>query len=116
MNKLSISRGDIWYVNLDPVVGREQAKKRPCLVVSPTTFNQGAAELAVIVPITSKYKTFPWFVPLEPHDSGLPAKSYIISNQVRTVSLARFSGLCIGTAPVRVLIQVEQRLRILLGI
>lgn len=113
---MKIARGDIWYVDLDPTVGHEQAKKRPCLVISPTTFNQGPAELAVIIPITSKHKTFPWLVPLESDESGLPVKSYIICNQVRTVSVKRFTGSCLGEAPPHVLVQVEQRLRILLGI
>lgn len=116
MSKMKISRGDIWYVNLDPTVGHEQAKKRPCLVISPTTFNQGPAELAVIVPITAKYKTFPWLVGVVPEDSGLPVKSYIICNQIRTVSINRFSGSCLGNISSHVLTLVEQRLRILLGI
>lgn len=116
MSKIKVARGDIWYVDLDPTVGHEQAKKRPCLVVSPNTFNQGPSELAVVIPITSKYKNLSWLVPLESEDSGLPVRSYIIGNQVRTVSLKRFSGSCLGNAPARVLIQVEQRLRILLHI
>lgn len=116
MTKHKISRGDIWYVDLDPTVGHEQAKKRPCLVISSSAFNQGPGELAVVIPLTSKHKVLPWLVPLETEDSGLPIRSYILTNQIRTVSLSRFSGICIGSASVRAMMQVEQRLRILLGI
>src|SRR5437868_5374891 len=116
MNKLKISRGDIWYVDLDPTVGHEQAKRRPCLIVSPSTFNQGPSELVVVVPLTSKYRSLPWFVILEADQSGLPVRSYIICNQIRTISIDRISGHCLGNVPAPVMAQVESRLRILLNI
>ena len=45
-----VLRGEIWFVDLNPVVEHEQAKKRPCLIVSSDKFNQSAADLVVIVP------------------------------------------------------------------
>ncbi len=116
MSKIRLARGDIWYVDLDPTVGHEQAKRRPCLVISAATFNQGPSELAVVLPLTSKYRDLYWIIPLNAEDSGLPVRSYILGNQIRTVSLKRFSGSCLGTVPERVLLQVEQRLRVLLHI
>lgn len=116
MNKFKIARGDIWYVDLDPTVGHEQAKKRPCLIVSPTTFNQGPSELVVVLPLTSKYRSLSWFIALEAKECGLPVRSYIICNQVRTVSIERISGHCLGTVSTHVIAQVESRLRILLNI
>jgi mRNA interferase MazF len=52
-------RGEIWLVNLDPVQGHEQGGKRPALVVSDDTFNQGPAGLVLVVPNTSRQKSIP---------------------------------------------------------
>jgi len=46
------SRGDVWDLNFDPTIGREQAGARPALIISVDVFNQGPAELVVAVPIT----------------------------------------------------------------
>jgi mRNA interferase MazF len=49
-----ITRGEIWLADLNPSRGHEQAGKRPCLIISVNMFNQGAAGLVVVLPITSK--------------------------------------------------------------
>ena len=48
----AISRGDVYWVNLDPVVGSEIQKTRPALVVSPNDLNQ-ALPRVIIAPLTS---------------------------------------------------------------
>ena len=50
------NRGDVWIVDLDPTKGHEQAGKRPCLVISVDIFNQGPADLVMVLPITTKAK------------------------------------------------------------
>ena len=84
-------RGQIWWVNLDPVVGHEQAKKRPCIVISDNIFNTGSSGLVVIIPITSKFKKLSWLVKIEPPEGGLHIISYVLCHQIRTVSLKRLS-------------------------
>ena len=51
-------QGEIWWVNLDPTVGREVSKKRPCLVVSPDDMN---AHLGTVIaaPLTSTLREWP---------------------------------------------------------
>lgn len=51
-------QGDIWWVNLDPTVGKEISKRRPCLIVSPDDMN---AYLGTVIaaPITSTIKPWP---------------------------------------------------------
>ena len=51
-------QGEIWWVNLDPTVGREISKKRPCLVVSPDDMN---AHLGTVIaaPLTSTLREWP---------------------------------------------------------
>jgi len=50
------SRGEVWIVDLDPTKGHEQAGRRPCLVISVDIFNQGPADLVVVLPMTTKRK------------------------------------------------------------
>jgi mRNA interferase MazF len=114
MKNKSLGRGDVWLVNLDPTVGREQAKCRPCVIISPDLFNQGPAELAVILPITSVFRQLSWFVHIEPPEGGLIKHSYVICNQIRTVSKARIVGDKLGTLQQKTISNIEQRLRILL--
>ena len=52
-------RGEIWLVDLNPTRGRELLGRRPALIVSVDLFNQGPAELIVVIPVTSKEKGFP---------------------------------------------------------
>lgn len=114
MKNSRISRGDVWLVDLNPTVGHEQAKCRPYLVVSPEIFNQGPADLIVVVPITSQFRQLSWFVHIEPPEGGLTKHSYVICNQVRTVSKKRFVGSRLGSLQQKTIHQINQRLRILL--
>ncbi len=57
-------RGDIAWINLNPVLGHEQAGRRPVLVVSNRYFNK-ATGLAIVVPVTSKKKGYAIEVPIE---------------------------------------------------
>jgi mRNA interferase MazF len=53
-----IQRFEIWWVNLDPTVGSEVKKIRPCLIVSPNEVNQYLNTVTVI-PLTSTLKLYP---------------------------------------------------------
>ncbi len=84
-------RGQVWFVNLNPTMGREQAKKRPCLVLSSDIFNQGPAELAVVIPLTSRERSIPLHIPVYPPSGGLVVTSYLMCEQIRAVSIKRFA-------------------------
>lgn len=106
-------RGDVWSINLEPIVGREQAGVRPALVVSVDKFNQGPADLVIVLPITSKNKNQPIHVPVSPPEGGLTTLSFIKCEDIRSVSkqrLKRFSG----TVSANTMAEVETRIRILL--
>ena len=70
------TRGEIWFLNLDPTKGREQAGNRPALVVSVDLFNQGPAELVIVAPLTTKFKGVPFHVPITPPEGGLTQPSF----------------------------------------
>jgi len=55
--------GDIVFLDFDPQVGREQAKRRPALVLTDIRYNR-ASGLAVVCPLTSKRKPYPFALPI----------------------------------------------------
>jgi mRNA interferase MazF len=110
-----IARGEVWLANLNPVKGHEQAGKGPCLVISVDLFNQGASGLVVVLPITSKEKGIPFHVELNPPEGGLRVRSFIKCEDVRSISIERFEERW-GVVSPEILIAVEDRLRILMGL
>jgi len=78
--------GDLIWTDFDPTRGREQAGRRPALVVSAKTFMQ-LTGLAIVCPITSKVRPFPSSVVLPP---GLPVAGEILTSHIRSIdTLAR---------------------------
>jgi mRNA interferase MazF len=110
-----IVRGEIWLTDLNPVRGREQAGKRPCLVISVDRFNQSPADLVVMLPITSKDKRIPWQVKVQPPEGGLTMESCIKCEDVRSISVDRLEKRY-GAVSRETLAAVEDRLRILMGL
>ncbi len=84
-----ILRGDILYANLNPVRGHEQSGHRPVLVISHDVLNRNSGTVIVLA-LTSKEPItgFP-LTHLLPDDIGLPKKSWVKINQIRTISVTR---------------------------
>ena len=100
-------------MQLNPVVGHEQGERRPAVVVSTDPFNQSAADLVTIVPITRTARHIPFHVEIQPPDGGLSATSYALCDQIRTVAKSRLSTPR-GRLSSDVMGAIEGRLRILL--
>lgn len=109
------ARGEVWDLNLDPTIGRKQAGARPALILSVNLFNQGPAEQVVAVPITRTERRVRWHVEVRPPEGGLAARSFIQCESVRSVS-KRGLRRRRGRISEDTLLQVEDRLRILLGL
>jgi mRNA interferase MazF len=109
------SRGDVWLVDLNPTRGREQAGSRPALVVSVDPFNQGAAELVIARPITSRSKDIPTHVQVSPPEGGLTLPSFIKREDIRSISKSRLVRR-FGLVSTETMSKVEDRLAILLGL
>jgi mRNA interferase MazF len=109
------ARGDIWLADLNPVRSYEQAGRRPVLVVSVDPFNQSRADLVVVIPITSTLRNIPFHVVVQPPEGGLTNRSAILCEAVRSISkdrlLARWGSVLSST-----LVEVEDRLRVLMGL
>lgn len=108
-------RGDVWDLNFDPTVGHEQAGIRPALIMSVDLFNEGPAELVVVAPITRTQRRIRWHVAVRPPEGGLSSESFIQCENVRSVSKHRLKRRR-GRISEDTLGQVEDRLRILLGL
>lgn len=109
------SRGEVWFLNLDPGRAREQVGSRPALVISVDAFNYGPADLVVVLPVTSKAKGVPFHVAVAPPEGGVRQPSFIKCEDVRSVSRARLLERW-GTVTPDTLAAVEDRLRILMGL
>jgi len=109
------SRGEVWDLNFDPTIGHEQAGARPALILSADPFNEGPAELVVAVPITRTDRKVRWHVAVKPPQGGLVAESFIQCENIRSVSKRRLKRRR-GRVSEETLQQVEDRLRILLGL
>jgi mRNA interferase MazF len=103
-------RGDVVWVTLAPEAGQEQSGRRPAVVLSPAAYN-GKVGLAVMVPVTSVAKGYPFEVALPP---GLPVAGVILSDQVRTLNWRAQRATPIGRLPDDVMAQVLGRLEALL--
>ena len=110
------ARGHVWVADLDPTRGHEQAKTRPCIVVSDDRFNRSASGLVVVVPLTSANRGIPWHVQVVPGDGGVRQESWAMVDRVRTVSRDRLVGDPWGRVSTAVMTAIEERLRLLLGL
>jgi mRNA interferase MazF len=81
---VEISQYHIYLVNLDPTVGHEIKKTRPCLVVSPIEMNHHL-KTVMIAPMTTKSHAYPSRVPLRFE----ARQSWIVLDQIRTVDRGR---------------------------
>jgi mRNA interferase MazF len=79
-----VERGDIWLVALDPTIGSEIRKARPCLVVSPNEMH-GDLRTVIVAPMTTKSHAAPFRVPLRHANK----RGLVVLDQVRTVDKAR---------------------------
>jgi mRNA interferase MazF len=109
------SRGEIWLVDLNPVRGHEQAGIRPGLVISVDAFNHGPAGLVVMIPVTTREKGIPLHVGIKPPQGGLEQPSFIKCEDVRSVAKERLVRR-LGRVTQETLAEVEDRLKILLGL
>jgi len=81
-----VKRGEIWLVNLDPTVGSEIKKARPCVVVSPAELNDHL-KTVMVAPMTSKGFGAPFRIPV----THAGTKGLILLDQIRTVDKVRLA-------------------------
>ncbi len=103
-------RGDIVWLVFDPQVGREQAGRRPAVVLSPKSYN-GKVGLAICCPITHQAKGYPFEVALP---AGEDVAGVILADHVRSVDWKGRQASLITQLPVELLNEVLDRIEALL--
>ncbi len=103
--------GDLIWLTFNPQVGREQAGRRPALVLSPESYNRKSG-LAIVCPITSRLKGYPFEVPLP---SGLPVTGAVLSDHIKSLDWRERKVERAARVPPEVLTEVLDRLAPLLG-
>lgn len=109
------SRGDVYMVDLDPTIGREQAGQRPALIVSDDPLNRSPSGLVIVAPITGTDRGVPAHVAVVPPEGGLTKASVIMADQIRTISRRRL-GRRLGAISPGTMAEVDDRLRMVLGL
>ena len=80
----AITRGDVHLVRLDPTLGSEIRKTRPCLVVSPDELNQHLRTV-IVAPMTTGGRAYPWRITCRFQNRS----GFVVLDQLRTVDSER---------------------------
>ncbi len=115
---MTIQRGEIYFVNLNPVKGREQAGHRPVLVLSINAINKLPLVVTVVVGTKGANisRDYPTNVRVSSAESGLPMETVFLCFQVRSLDLKRFFDKPTGRISGERLRQVEDTVRYCLGL
>jgi mRNA interferase MazF len=77
---VKIERGEVWLVNLDPTIGSEIQKTRPCVIISPPEMHDYLKTL-IVAPMTTGSKPAPYRIPI----TFAQKKGLILLDQIRTL-------------------------------
>ena len=115
---MSIHRGEIYFVNLNPTQGREQAGQRPVLVLSIDAINR--LPLVVTVVVGTKGDNLPHDYPtnirVAATESGLPLETVFLGFQLRSLDANRFPAQAAVRVTGATLERVERAVRYCLGL
>jgi mRNA interferase MazF len=103
--------GDFVWMTFDPQAGREQAGRRPALILSPRSYN-AKSSLAIVCPITTQVKGYPFEVVVPPDNRAIGA---ILADHVKSLDWKARRAEKMGLCPDEVLDEVRARLAPLLG-
>lgn len=103
--------GDLVWLDFDPQAGREQAGRRPAIVLSPAAYNERTS-LAIVCPVTSRVKGYPFEVELP---KGLSLRGVVLADHVKNLDWRARSVKKAGRAPRQVLEEIRNRVGPLLG-
>ena len=111
---LRYRRGEIWWVNLDPTVGNETAKKRPCVILQNDVGN-ARSDTTMVAPLLKGSKNYPFVVNIEATaGNGLDENRGIHLEQMRVVDNRRIDNK-LGTIEDKYWSEIEKAVCIVLG-
>lgn len=109
-------RGDIWLANLDPVIGSEQGKTRPVLIIQNDIANE-YSPVVIVAALTTAVgpKEYPTEVRVRAPEGGLKQDSVVLLNQIRTIDKQRLITYWGRLSP-ETMRKVDEALKISLGL
>ncbi len=115
---MAIQRGEIYFVNLNPVEGREQAGTRPVLILSIDVINRLPLVITGVVGTKGANvpKDYRMNVRVSSSDSGLPYETVFLGFQIRSLDSKRFPDKPAGKISEEVMARIEEAVRYTLGL
>lgn len=107
-------RGEVYWADLEPVVGSEQGGRRPVLVVQ-NEFGNIHARTTIIVPLTTRRPTRPYPFIVHVQHPALGPSSWAQAGQIRTIDKARLLPGPIAMLEADVMARIDEALRVSLG-
>ncbi|MFN8149814.1 MAG: type II toxin-antitoxin system PemK/MazF family toxin [Solirubrobacterales bacterium] len=107
------AQGEVWFCDLEPTRGREQAGRRPVLVVSVDQLGTGPSGLAIVVPLTTTPQQNPIRPEIPAGEAGLRERSWALPDMVRSVDRSRLTERW-GRVRPATLEEVAARVRLLI--
>jgi len=114
----AIKRGEVWRFRLDPTVGSELQKVRPCVIIQRDAANR-VSPTTIVCPISSVKRpnqSNQLNVPIQKGEAGLSQDSVVICNQIRTLDTSRIVGNALGVVSAQTMILIEDGLRAILDL
>lgn len=105
-------RGDLVWLQFNPQSGHEQAGRRPALVISPKAYN-GKVGLALMCPVTSKAKGYPFEVSLP---QNLTIEGVILSDQIKSLDWQTRQASFICQVPAETLREIIEKIEVLISL
>ena len=105
-------RGDLVWLNFNPQAGHEQAGRRPAVVISPLAYNKKVG-LAILCPVTSKIKGYPFEVNIP---ETFDITGVILADQVKNIDWKIRQISFIGKLPEEIVVEVLKKLSVLIAL
>ena len=113
--KLTYRQLDIFWVNLDPTIGAETQKKRPCVVLQSDIVNQ-FSKTFIVAPLLPNHKEWPFAVNLFPSQANkLDKNRHINLKQLRVVDISRIANRQ-GALEKKYFSQIKNTIEIVFGV
>ena len=115
MTQRRFRRGEIWAVDLEPVVGSEQGKARPALIIQNDIGNLYSSVLIVAAITSGENARYDVQVEVKAPEGGLLHNSIVLLNQIRTIDKQRV-GRYWGRLSTQTMQRVDEAIKISLGL
>lgn len=115
---MTVKRGEIYFVNLNPVQGREQSGQRPVVVISADSINRLPLVVTVVVGTKGSNipQNYPTNVRVSIAESGLPMETVFLCFQIRSLDAVRFPQSSAGRLSDSAMKRIEDAVRYCLGL